>query len=56
MGLTYTRHNQNARDRVVELHKDIRLIHLHLGDSQYVSKWTCIRLEDFPVNWSNSEL
>jgi len=44
----YTRHNQNAHDRVVELHKDVRLIHLRLGDSQYVSKVEMYpHLEDF---------
>ena len=34
----YTRHNQNAHDRVVELHKNVRLIHLRLGENQYLSK------------------
>jgi len=44
----YTRHNQNAHDRVVELHKDVRLIHLRLGESQYISKAEMYsHLEDF---------
>jgi D-inositol-3-phosphate glycosyltransferase len=34
----YTRHSPDARDRVVELDPGVRLIHLHLGDSQYLSK------------------
>jgi D-inositol-3-phosphate glycosyltransferase len=34
----YTRHNQNAHDRVVELHQNVRLIHLRLGENQYLSK------------------
>jgi D-inositol-3-phosphate glycosyltransferase len=34
----YTRHNRSAHDRVVELHKNVRLIHLRLGDNQYISK------------------
>jgi D-inositol-3-phosphate glycosyltransferase len=34
----YTRHNENAHDRVVELHKNVRLIHLRLGENQHISK------------------
>ena len=34
----YTRHNRSANDRVVELHKNVRLIHLRLGENQYISK------------------
>jgi D-inositol-3-phosphate glycosyltransferase len=34
----YTRHNRSAHDRVVELHKNVRLIHLRLGENQYISK------------------
>jgi len=34
----YTRHNKYALDRVVELDKGVRLIHLRLGDGQYISK------------------
>jgi len=34
----YTRRSQNAHDRVVELHKNVRLIHLRLGENQYLSK------------------
>ena len=34
----YTRHNRSAHDRVVELHKNVRLIHLRLGENQYLSK------------------
>ena len=44
----YTRHNQNAHDRVVELHKNVRLIHLRLGDNQYLSKVDMVpHLQDF---------
>jgi D-inositol-3-phosphate glycosyltransferase len=34
----YTRHSQNAHARVVELHKDVRLIHLRLGENPNMSK------------------
>jgi D-inositol-3-phosphate glycosyltransferase len=34
----YTRHNENADDRVVELHKGVRLIHLRLGENQHIAK------------------
>jgi D-inositol-3-phosphate glycosyltransferase len=44
----YTRHNQSAHDWVVELHKNVRLIHLRLGESQYISKAEMyMHLEDF---------
>ena len=34
----YTRHHPHARDRIVELDKGVRLIHLRLGENQYLSK------------------
>lgn len=34
----YTRHNQSALDRVVDLHENVRLIHLRLGEDPYISK------------------
>jgi len=34
----YTRRSENAHDRVVGLHKNVRLIHLRLGENQYISK------------------
>jgi D-inositol-3-phosphate glycosyltransferase len=34
----YTRRHPHARDRIVELDKGVRLIHLRLGEDQYMSK------------------
>ena len=44
----YTRHHPHARDRIVELDKGVRLIHLRLGENQYMSKAEMYpHLEDF---------
>jgi len=44
----YTRRGQNAHDRVVELHENVRLIHLRLGENQYLSKAEMyLHLQDF---------
>ena len=44
----YTRHNENAHERVVELHKNVRLIHLRLGENPYLSKTEMVpHLQDF---------
>jgi len=44
----YTRHNQNTHDSVIELHKNVRLIHLRLGENQYLSKTEMVpHLQDF---------
>ena len=44
----YTRRSQNAHDRVVELHENVRLIHLRLGENQYLSKAEMyLHLQDF---------
>jgi D-inositol-3-phosphate glycosyltransferase len=38
----YTRHNQNARDRVVKLHKTFGLF--ICAQANTFQKWTCIRI------------
>ena len=44
----YTRRHPHARDRIVELDKGVRLIHLRLGENQYMSKAEMYpHLEDF---------
>ena len=44
----YTRRNQNAHDRVVQLAKGVRLIHLRLGENQYIPKAEMYpHIEDF---------